>query len=185
MLNEIFLDDLSKVNSLAQILPKRQSLTFVEAEKFSPKNILEKVGIQNINMEKTSATKGNSSLLIGSAFVAGGLILAPLPMIVSLGGTMAAVGYGLLSYMKNKECENKQAIDALHTTIRQAIENIKELIRKLAEISYGKSIEQIARGEEAIMTFPPVKIELGNAELNDILQLCEQIKENAKTEVST
>ena len=185
LLNEIFLEDLRKVNSLAQILSKRKSLIFTEAEKFAPKNILEKVEIQNISMKKTSATKGNAPLLIGSAFVAGGLILAPLPMIVSLGGTMAAVGYGLLSYMKNKERENKQAIDALHATIRQAIDNIKELIRKLAEISYGKIIEQNACGEEAIMTFPPVKIELGNAELNDILQLCEQIKENAKTEVST
>lgn len=98
---------------------------------------------------------------------------------------MAAVGYGLLSYMKNKERENKQAIDALHETIRQAIENIKELIRKLAEISYGKITEQIARGEEAITELPPVKIESGIAELNDILQLCEQIKENTKMEVST
>ena len=87
--------------------------------------------------------------------------------------------------MKNKERENKQAIDALHATIRQAIDNIKELIRKLAEISYGKIIEQIVRGEEAITELPPAKIESGTAELNDILQLCEQIKENTETEVPT
>lgn len=55
--------------------------------------------------------------------------------------------YCLISTARNAK---KNAINALHETVRQAIENVKDLVRNLAATSYDQINEQILSGEESL-----------------------------------
>lgn len=177
-LQKIFLDDLRRTDSSAKLLgvPQWTSDTITRLERFSPQNLLKELAQEKLNMSSAGESETNTSLLVGSGLVAGGLVLAPLPPLVSIGGVVAALGYGVVSYMKGKKRENHAAINALNETIRQALENIKDLVRKIADISYGKIIEQISLGEKTLATSKPTKNESRLAQLNNALQTIDQMK---------
>ena len=182
-LDKTFLEDLDKVNSSAQLLgvPQWSSDTVAALKKFSPQNILNNTGMKSLRV-KTDSADSNDPMVLGSGLVAGGMILAPLPPLVSGVGAAMAVGYGLFSHFKRKEKSNQQIVNALHETIRQAIANIKDLAREIATTSYDKIIAQILQGEQSLKTVAPQKNESKLAQLNDIIRTCEQLRAALKND---
>ena len=189
-LEKTFLEDLRKTDSAARLLgvPQWTSDTFNQLTKFSPQNILEQISLEKITV-RSSSSGNDTSLLVGSGLVAGGLTLAPiltqtlaptltpLPPMLSIGGAVAALGYGIASHMKNKKRRTRDEQNALDDAIRQAIENIKDFTKSIADISYDKIIEQIQLGKDSLQVSTPAKNESKLAQLNDILNTFNQMKE--------
>lgn len=183
-LDKIFLEDLGKVNSSAQLLgvPQWNSATVATLKNFSPQEILNDTGMKTLRM-KTNSQDSSEPIFLGSGLVASGMILAPLPPLVSGVGVAMAVGYGLFSHFKRKDKSNQQIVNALRETIRQAIDNIKDLVRKIAATSYDKIIAQILQGEQTLKIVAPLKNESKLAQLNDIIRTCEQLREILKNDL--
>lgn len=184
-LEKIFLEDLRKTDSSARLLgvPQWTSDTFNQLTKFSPQNILEQISLEKITV-RSSSSGNDTSLLVGSGLVAGGLTLAPilaptlapLPPMLSIGGAVAALGYGIASHMKNKKRRTRDEQNALDDAIRQAIENIKDFTKSIADISYDKVSEQIQLGEDSLQVLKPAKNESKLSQLNDILNTFNKMK---------
>lgn len=184
-LEKIFLEDLKKTDSAARLLgvPKWTSDTFNRLAKFSPQNILDQISLEKLTV-RSSSKKNTTPLLVGSGLVAGGLTLAPLltptlaplPPLVSIGGAVVALGYGIASHMQNKKRKTREEQNALDDAIRQAIDNIKDFARNIAAISYGKISSQILLGEQCLSNPPTTKNESRLAELNAILNAFNQMK---------
>lgn len=182
-LQKIFLEDLSKIDSSAKLLaiPHWSPQTFDYLTTFSPQNILENFSLKELTVPSTNAQTLNPTLLVGTGIVTGGLVLAPLPTIVTVGGAVAALGYGLLSYLNDKKRKNQEVLNILDDTCRQAIDNIKDFIRKIAAISYGKISEQILLSEDALSKSLLGKSESKLAQMHAILQALEDMKEKNST----
>lgn len=186
-LQKAFLEDLKNVDSSARLLgiPQWRADTADQLMNFSPIKILEQIAPEKLTVNSAEATRSNATLLVGTGIVAGGLALAPtlmptlapLPPMVSVAGTVVTLGYGLVSYMKNKSRKKRAEFNALDDAIRKAIENIKDFVREVAKISYGKISEQILRGEDNLQALPPAKNESRLAQLNDILNTFNQMEE--------
>lgn len=186
-LQKIFFEDLRNVDSSARLLciPQWRADTVDQLMNFSPIKILEQIAPEKLTVNSAETTRSNATLLVGTGIVAGGLALAPtlmptlapLPPMVSVAGTVVTLGYGLVSYMKNKSRKNRAELNALDDAIRKAIENIKDFVRKVATISYGKISEQILLGEDNLQVLPPAKNESRLAQLNDILNTFNQMEE--------
>lgn len=186
-LQKVFLEDLKNVDSSARLLgvPQWRADTADQLMNFSPIKILEQIAPEKLTVNSVEATGSNATLLVGTGIVAGGLALAPtlmptlapLPPMVSVAGTVVTLGYGLVSYMKNKSRKKRAEFNALDDAIRKAIENIKDFVREVATISYGKISEQILRGEDNLQALPPAKNESRLAQLNDILNTFNQMEE--------
>ena len=189
-LEKIFLEDLRNVDSAARLLsvPQWTAETFNQLKNFSPQNILNQILLEKLTVRSTS-TGNDAPILIGSGLVAGGLTLAPilspnlapLPPVVSVGGAVVALGYAVVSHMKNKERKTREELNALDDAIRQAIDNIKDFANNIADISYGKISEQILIGEDALSNPPTAKNESRLAQLNDILNAINQMKAKLET----
>lgn len=177
-LQEIFLDDLRKVNSSARLLgvPQWRTDTPEQLEKFSPQNILSQISLGELTVNSSANSGSATTLLAGTGAVAGGFALAPLPAMVSVAGTVAALGYGLFSYMKDKKLQNRAKENALDDAIRKAIENIKDFVREIAAVSYGKISEQILLGENDLAAPPSVKDNPRLAQINDVLNTLTQLR---------
>ena len=193
-LQKIFFEDLKNVDSSARLLgvPQWNANTSEQLMNFSPIKILEQISPEKLTVSSAKATGNNAKLLVGTGIVASGLALAPaliptlaplppLPPIVSVAGTVATLGYGIVSYMKNKSSKNRAELNAPDDTIRKAIENIKDFVRKVATISYGKITEQIKLGEDSLQTLTPAKNESRLSQLNDILNTLNQMKEKLES----
>ena len=192
-LEKIFIEDLRNVDSAARLLgvPQWTADTFNQLKNFSPQNILSQISLEKLNV-RSSSTGSDAPIFIGSGLVAGGLTLTPIliqdlpplpPAIIpaiSVGGAVVALGYAVVSHMKNKERKTREELNAIDDAIRQAIDNIKDFANDIAAISYGKISEQILLGENSLSNPPPVKNESRLAQLNDILNAINQMKENAK-----
>ena len=186
-LQKIFLADLKNIDSAARLLgvPQWNADTFNKLVTFSPLKILSQISPEELTAYSAETSGSNTTLLVGTGIVASGLALAPtlaptlapLPPMVSVAGAVVTLGYGLVSYMKNKSRKNREEYNALDDTIRKAIDNIKDFVRKVATISYGKISEQILRGEDNLQALPPAKNESRLAQLNDILNAFNQMKE--------
>ena len=186
-LQKNFFEDLKNVDSSARLLgiPQWRADTAAQLMNFSPIKILEQIAPEKLTVNSAEATRSNATLLVGTGIIAGGLALAPtlmptlapLPPMVSVAGTVVTLGYGLVSYMKDKSRKNRAELNALDDAIRKAVENIKDFVRKVATISYGKISEQILRGEENLQALPPAKNESRLAQLNDILNTFNRMEE--------
>lgn len=178
-LQKIFLEDLKKIDSSARLLgvPQWDTDTFNQVVKFSPLNILNQISLEELTVSSAAPPKNNTTLLVGTGIVASGLALAPLPPMLSVAGTVATLGYGLVSYMKNKTRKDRARFNALDNAMREALENIKDFVRKIAAISYDKICEQILRGENSLQALPSAKNESRLSQLNDILNAFNQMRE--------
>ena len=79
--------------------------------------------------------------------------------------------------MKNKTRKDRARFNALDNAIREALDNIKDFVRKIAAISYDKICEQILRGENSLQALPSAKNESRLSQLNDILKAFSQMRE--------
>lgn len=189
-LQKIFLADLKNVDSAARLLgvPQWNADTSNQLMTFSPLKILSQISPEELTAYSAETSGSNTTLLVGTGIVASGLALAPtlaptlapLPPMVSVAGAVVTLGYGILSYMKSKSRKNRAEYNALDDAIRKAIDNIKDFVRKVATISYGKITEQILRGEDSLQAQLPAKNESRLAQLNDILNAFNQMRDHLK-----
>lgn len=185
-LERSFINDLRNVDSAAKLLevPQWSEDTFEQLKTFSPQNILNQIKLKKLDV-KSSSKGSDMKLFISSGLVAGGFTLAPilapslapLPPVVSVGGAVVALGYAIVSHMNNKKSKTQDEFDDVDDAIRQAISNIKDFVNNIANISYNKIIEQILQGEESLKNSTSEKSESRLAELNDILNTLNQMKE--------
>ena len=80
--------------------------------------------------------------------------------------------------MKDKKRGNREDFNVLHDFISKGLENIDSWIRKIADISYSKITEQILIGEKSLSNLNTAQNESKISELNDLLKVCNQIREN-------
>lgn len=179
-LQRIFMEDLRKIDSSAGLIgvPNWCEDTAKQLEKFSPENILKNLEPKKLNATSSNSKDINKTALIGTGILAGGMLLAPLPAAISIGGAVIAAAYGAFSYMKDKKRGNREDFNVLHDFISKGLENIDSWIRKIADISYSKITEQILIGEKSLSNLNTAQNESKISELNDLLKVCNQIREN-------
>lgn len=180
---ETFLADLQKISSSARILgvpnfneKVRQSLDKIsDTMNISIKPLSPFGRIQ----DETKNSSKNSSLFISTGILAGGLILSPLPTIISVAGSVvAAAGAGAM-YVKNKNSERTAILEGnLKKAFREGVDNIKKLVWNFSDKCYGEIVEQLKKAEEDLSNVKPdlTRYDEEAAQLNSLLAKCQQLK---------
>ena len=187
-LNESFLTDLRRINTDAKILnvPGWSADTAAALEEFAPSKNFS--GFSEISITPDKSKSPKTPVMLGAGV--GAIAFFSLPPIVNIIGSVAALGAGFISSLKNKKArENAALADKLTEVFRNSAQEVKTLINKIAEKSYGEINSQLNRAEENLEepVNEPIVEDAETTRLKEILAECGQIRadfENAPITVT-
>jgi len=163
VLQECCEKDLQKVKANAALLGiPNLDITECDLRKHlmaDPKKRMEKV------KDASAQSQNSTKILIGTAVIAGGFLLAPIPTIANIAGAAVSAGVGGNMYIKEKKEEKEKGLEAsLKAAFSSGMENIKGLVTEQADLGYGEITKALQKSENEFVQALALQADDGTAE---------------------